>query len=317
MKKKYLALPLLLLCFSLPIHAQDSPLQDLVGDQFNFKITESADYTNYLDDSILITVGSSLERSFSIQNVGSNTTNGVWMTGIEQVSIDNLVKIGALKNSGFQANSTPVKEGIVRPFNLTVFPTANYTSHISLSPLPFIKDHQLNTTLIDNSTVYTPLIRTMPVFFVLSPDDYMRSNVGYFNQYLDKISNAVDAESSVTLDNSGFSFTTTGTMPDYHEFTYYKKNVSSVLDLNTLDFDGSVSFDYSNNGVIRNFNIRYQISYDGTEIMDYQYSLTVRTGTGGNFNVGEPSSLPIFIILIAIDVITILIILLRDRSAKE
>lgn len=289
-----------LLFLSVPISY--ASVAQLENEDFSFEITETAEYTNHRDDSMLITFEGKESNTFSFfdgQSIGDNN----WISGVVQIKIDNYVELGNLYDSNFRANSTGKKIAIVESFNMSLLPTSNYSSEIKLNPTEFVADTGENVTLVDGITNMTSVL-LRPDFdkFVLEPNQWINEMENYMNNYKDRIDADHDSlNTEITNNDLKLEYSVSGNMLDMHVFTHHNR-LQSVVDYNNIIINGGFSLEYSENGALNEYIENYVVHYNDIKIMDYSYEIKPGSKVGG-ITIGDSEFFPTLLLPIALIII--------------
>ncbi len=286
MRLLVLLVALLVITGSSSAQFQVFQIAGLEGQDYSFRITTSADYTNHIDTSMLITVEGNEELSFAVTSTGPNTTLGVWISGIQQTSVINSIDIGKLHNSGFNASSDPTREASVEPFNSTLGNPANYSDFLQIQPVQFNSGKPLNTTFSDNSSVISPFLSIPLKFFAIDSVSLIESYKQYFESIIPSMTSILEIQAEVSGGQNSVQFSISGTMEDYHQFTYHSEENFLNEDFNEIEINGGVSLQY-NGPVLSAYSETYEIVYQGIRLLQYGKSVNVRAGSGGNIIIGE------------------------------
>lgn len=309
---------LLILLITLSALQARGSISDFIDENYTFRIKETADYTNHLDDNMLISVEGNKEIAYSFVDQGGDDTYHHWISGVLQVEIGNEVSIGKLNYSGFDAESGGRKAASISSFNMTLIDPANYSSHITPIVMPFVNVQSTNVTLVDNTTIPNVFIGLDQPNFVIDEESWAESLETYFLNYVSHIE--ADTELTATVDRGtrSFSYSVEGQMADVFTFTYHDRTIRSSADYNLIDITGGFSISYDENGALNDYKAEYEIRYDNIRIMQYIYTVSSGSGSIGNIQVGDAGFFPSFdlpITLLALIIVIPVISMLRRRRS--
>jgi hypothetical protein len=309
---------LLIILILLPTLQARGGISDFIEENYTFRIKETADYTNHLDDNMLISVEGNREIAYSFVDYGEDESYNHWISGVLQVEVGNEVSIGKLNYSGFDAESGGRKSASISSFNMTLIDPANYSTHITPISMPFVNTRGTNVTLVDNTTIPNVFIGLDQPNFVIDEESWAEALETYFLNYVSHIESETELTATVDHGTRSFSYSVEGQMADVCTFTYHDRTIHTSADYNLIDITGGFSISYDENGALNDYKAEYEIRYGDIRIMQYIYTVSSGSGSIGNIQVGDAGFFPSFdlpITLLALVIIIPVISMVRRRKS--